>query len=232
MHKYSPADSTFDAAVKRIIAEDAAEAKAAFHLRMRMRGLQDRAVLRAFDAVPRHDFVPHRYQDLALRDVALPIGCGQTMDEPWLVARMIEALMVEPQHRVLEIGAGSGYATAILAHLAHEVIALERYKTLAASAQERLATLQISNAAVVWADGMALPQDLGPFDRIIVQGLLTESPSRLVAWLKDDGVLVCSRRQGDGQAMVRFKTTANKITETAICPCRMQPMVPGLAGTL
>ena len=103
-------------------AEEAAEAKAAFHLRMRARGVQDLAVLRAFELVPRQTFVPHRYLDLASRDLALPIGCGQTLDEPWLVARMIEALSVERGHRVLEIGAGTGSTAAILAQLAAEVI--------------------------------------------------------------------------------------------------------------
>ena len=96
MRKPSQADPALAALVARAhdadVAEDAAEAKAAFHLRMRARGIQDIRVLRAFELVPRHTFVPHRYLDLAARDLALPIGCGQTLPEPWLAARMIEAL--------------------------------------------------------------------------------------------------------------------------------------------
>ena len=91
----------------------AAQTLMAFLLRMRARGISDVAVLRALETTPRELFVPHRYRDLALRDIALPIPCGQTMPEAWLVARMMEALDLEPRHRLLEIGAGSGYATAM-----------------------------------------------------------------------------------------------------------------------
>ena len=144
------------------VADDAAEAKAAFHLRMRARGIQDISVLRAFEIVPRQAFVPRRYLDLAQRDLALPIDCGQTLPEPWLVARLIEAAKVERKHRVLEIGAGTGYATAILSHLAADVISLERYQSLAIAAQARLDAQGIENAAVVWgrwpgAAGLARP---------------------------------------------------------------------------
>jgi UDP-N-acetylenolpyruvoylglucosamine reductase len=97
---------------------EAAQAVMAFLLRMRARGISDVAVLRALETTPRDLFVPHRYRDLALRDMALPIPCGQTMPEAWLVAVMMEALDLAPHHRVLEIGAGSGYATAIAARLA------------------------------------------------------------------------------------------------------------------
>ncbi len=225
-----------DAAVQRVheadLAEDVAEAKAASHLRMRARGVQDLAVLRAFELVPRQTFVPHRYLDLTSRDLALPIGCGQTLDEPWLIARMIEALGVERGHRVLEIGAGTGYATAILAHLAAEVIALERFQSLASAAQSRLAALGVVNAAVVWADGLDLPAEIEPFDRILVHGLLETLPERLMDRLGPDGVLVCARPSAEVQAIVRIKKNAEAVVETLICPCRLQPIVPGLAATL
>ena len=130
--------------------------------------------MRAFELVPRQTFVPHRYLDLAARDLALPIGCGQTLDEPWLVARMIAALSVARAHRVLQIGAGTGYATAILAHLGADVIALERFQSLALSAQARLDALGVTNAVVVWGDGLAVTDRVEAFDRIVVHGLLDE----------------------------------------------------------
>jgi protein-L-isoaspartate(D-aspartate) O-methyltransferase len=234
-------DPVLEAAVQRVHDADlhdaAAEAKAAFHLRMRARGVQDLAVLRAFELVSRQTFVPHRYLDLASRDLALPIGCGQTLDEPWLVARMIEALKVERGHRVLEIGAGTGYTAAILAHLAAEVIALERYNSLASAAQARLAELGLDNAAVVWADGLDLPPQLEPFDRILVHGLLPELPPQLMVRLVATGILVCARPTADGQQIVQVMhgdvTDGEEApVEVAICPCRMRPIEPGLAAAL
>src|SRR3954467_14590595 len=102
-----------------------------FLLRLRERGIAQIGVLRALETIPRETFVPHRHADLAWRDMALPIACGQTMPEPYLVARMVEALGVHPGHRVLEIGTGNGYSAAILSKIASEVVTVERYKTLA-----------------------------------------------------------------------------------------------------
>ena len=126
-----------------------------FVLRLRARGLADVAVLRALETVPRHLFVPHLYADLAWRDIALPIACGQTMSEPFTLARVMEALRVAPGHRVLEVGAGSGYATAILARLGAEVVSFERYRTLATEASVRLRELGFANARVIHGDGLA-----------------------------------------------------------------------------
>ena len=212
--------------------DDEAEAKAAFYLRMQARGIMDRAVLRAFELVPRRMFAPARYSQLVARDLAVPIGCGQTMIEPWLLARMVVALGVDRNHRLLEIGAGSGYATAILSHLAGEVLSFERYQTLATAAQERLAELEITNAAVVWGDGLSLPTRLAGFDRIIVHGCLGDDLEALSGRLSEAGVLVCARITPEGQALVRIETAADGLREEAICPSRLQTIVAGLAATL
>ena len=215
------------------VGDDVAEAKAAFHLRMRARGIQDIGVLRAFELVPRQAFVPRRYLDLAQRDLALPIDCGQTLPEPWLVARMIEAARIERSHRVLEIGAGTGYATAILSHLAADVIALERYQSLAIAAQTRLDAHGIDNAAVVWGDGLALPASLDPVDRIVVHGLLEAVPEALTDRLAAAGLLVCARPSPAGQVVTRIaKGPDGALVETPLGPCSLQPIQPGLAATL
>ena len=237
MRNSSPIDdAALDAAVARAddadLAEAAAEAKAAFHLRMRARGIQDLAVLRAFELVPRHLFVPHRHLDLAARDLALPIDCGQTLNAPWLVARMIAALAVERTHRVLEIGAGTGFATAVLAHLASDVIALERFQSLATAAQARLADLGIANAAIVWGDGLAVPATVEPFDRIIVHGLLAAVPDQLVARLAQGGALICALICDGGQHIVRVDKGAEGTTCSVLFPSSLQAIVPGLAATL
>ena len=213
------------------MAQEAAEAKAAFHLRMRARGIRDLAVLRAFELVPRQTFVPHRYLDLAMRDLALPIGCGQTLDEPWLLARMIEALDVRPTHRVLQIGAGTGYATAILAQLAGEVRGIERYKSLAAAAQARLSALDVTNASVAWGDGLVAGEG-ERFDRIIAHGVLVDMSPGVLVRLADDGIMVCARPAGEGQKVMRVAKAGADVVETPICACRLQPILEGLASTL
>lgn len=237
MRKPSPPDPALDALAARAhdadLADDAAEAKAAFHLRMRARGIQDIRVLRAFELVPRQAFVPHRYLDLAQRDLALPIGCGQTLLEPWLVARLIEAAKIERKHRVLEIGAGTGYATAILSHLAADVISLERYQSLAIAAQARLEAQGIENATVVWGDGLALPASLDPVDRIIAHGLVDPVPDSLTDRLAEGGILVCARPATAGQAVTRVaKGPDGTLAWTALGPCQLQALQPGLAATL
>ena len=199
---------------------------------MRALGVQDRHVLRAFELVPRAFFVVPRLAALAARDVALPIGCGQTMAAPGLIARMVEALAVERGHRVLEIGAGSGYATAILAHLADTVLGLERFRRLAATARDRLDARGLANAAVVWADGLASATlDDGVFDRVIVHGQLDGVPASIAKSISDDAVVVCARREGVGQRIVRLSGRDLR-DERPICACRLQAMRSGLATSL
>jgi protein-L-isoaspartate(D-aspartate) O-methyltransferase len=208
-----------------------AQAKAAFLLAMRARGIQDVNVLRALETVPREIFVPHRYQDLARRHLALPLRCGQTLPEPFLAARMIEALDLSPHHRVLEIGAGSGYATALMARIAREVVSFERFQSLAIEAAARLARLGFDRASVVWGDGLAIPPEAGPFDRIIAQGALEEPPGNLVALLGSGGVMVMARPDpGDGrhQHIVRLtRRGSGGLDAQVVCPCRLQPILPG-----
>ncbi|HKH81027.1 MAG TPA: protein-L-isoaspartate(D-aspartate) O-methyltransferase [Methylovirgula sp.] len=211
-----------------------AEEKAAFLLRLRASGIRDLDLLRALEKVPREMFVPHRLVDLARRDLALPIGCGQTLTEPSLVARMIEALALTRQHRVLEIGTGSGYATAILAEIAGEVVSIERFQTLAIAARLRLQRLGKTNATVIFADGLAMPAEAGPFDRILVHGSLDEVPPRLVDLLGEHGRLVMARpERGQPWRQTLIEVHAGQgLVAAELCACRLQALLPGTARVL
>ena len=161
-----------------------------FQLALRRRGISDQAVLRAMDEVPREYFVAAEFADSAYADQALPIACGQTISQPYVVAYMTEQLEVEPQHRVLEIGTGSGYQAAVLSRLAREVVSIERYRTLADAARERLKTLGYANVDVLVGDGFAGVPERAPFDRIIVTAAAEEVPEALVDQLAEGGKMV------------------------------------------
>ena len=220
MPKSSPIEPDSEADVSPTT--DDAEAKAAFHLRLRARGVRDLAVLRAFEVVPRAGFVSERHAGLAARDLPLPIACGQTSHEPWRSALAVEALGIEPGHRVLEIGSGSGYVTAILAQLAAEVLGVERWAGLADAAQARLATLGLTGVAVVWGDGLAMPPEAAPFDRILVHGTIGDEAA-FDALLAAGGRLVA----GMGGALV---VRPERGPLRSFGECRLAPLLPGLAG--
>ena len=209
-----------------------AQATMSFLLGLRARGIHNVDILRALEKVPRERFVPHRYVDLALRNVALPIGCGQTMPEPFLVARMIEALSPAAGHRVLEIGTGSGYATAVLAQIVQEVISVERFQTLAGAAVARLDQLGIANAKIICGDGLALP-DQGLFDRILIHAAIEPVPDAFVASLAANGIIVHARPAGQGQArLVRLAHSAAGFREATFGDCRLGALIAGLSRTL
>src|SRR6202034_3850006 len=161
-----------------------------FQLTLRRRGISDQAVLRAMDAVPREHFVAADYAASAYADQALPIACGQTISQPYVVAYMTEQLDVSPQHRVLEIGTGSGYQAAVLSRIAREVVSVERYRTLADAARDRLKTLGYSNVIVINGDGFAGAAELAPFDRIMVTAAAETVPDALVGQLGEGGKMV------------------------------------------
>lgn len=218
--------------------EDAAvfgASRAAFLLDMRARGIQDVDVLRALETVPRETFAPHRYQDLARRNFALPLRCGQTLPDPWLTARMIEALSLFAQARVLEIGTGSGYAAALMARIAARVLTFERFRTLALEAGTRLAAQGVANVRVEWGDGLTEAAQAGPFDRIIVEGALAEPPDALTGALAPDGVLVMARPERGAphrQRVLRVARGVGGLVTTPVCVCRLQPILPGRSRVL
>ena len=205
-----------------------------FQLALRRRGISDQAVLRAMDEVPREYFVAAGFTETAYADQALPIACGQTISQPFVVAYMTEKLEVEPQHRVLEIGTGSGYQAAILARLAREVVSIERYRTLADAARERLKTLGYTNVTIRSGDGMAGAPDLAPFDRIMVTAAAEQVPEALVAQLAEGGKMVLPvGPRHDAQYIVRLtKQPDGALSREELIAVRFVPLLPGQAREL
>ena len=184
--------------------EGQARDRAQFLLRMRQRGVGDVKVLRAMERTPRSFFVAQRYADIAARDIALPIGGGQTAPPPSTTAAMIEALRLEPKHGVLEIGAGSGYAAALMAQLAADVLSMERCQSLAVEAAARLAAFGLDNVRVLYADGLAPSVKETRYERVLVHALIEPPAPRLTRWLAPGGVLVAAVAEADGQRVVRL----------------------------
>jgi protein-L-isoaspartate(D-aspartate) O-methyltransferase len=210
------------------------ENRAALLLKLRTQGIRNTDVLRAIETIPRETFVPHQLADLAQRDLPLPIACGQTISEPSLVARMLESLDVHRDHRVLEVGTGSGYVTAILASLATHVVSIDRFHTLAAGARTRLDGLGLKNAEVICADGLAANVG-GPFDRILVHLALDGVPASLASRLAPGGVLVCgiSSAEGRGTRLARLALNAQGQPEESDCgACLLPKPFSGVAAAL
>jgi len=204
-----------------------------FQLALRRRGISDQAVLRAMDEVPREHFVTPEFGDSAYADQALPIACGQTISQPYVVAYMTEQLEAEPRHRVLEVGTGSGYQAAILSRLAREVMSIERYRTLADSARERLKTLGYANVTVLAGDGLAGAPGRAPFDRIIVTAAAEEIPEALVEQLAEGGKMVLPLGPRDAvQRIVKLTKMAGSVTQQNLIAVRFVPLLPGSAREL
>ncbi len=205
-----------------------------FMLTLRRRGITDQAVLRAMDEVPREHFVAPEFIDSAYTDQALPIACGQTISQPYVVAYMTEQLQIEPEHRVLEVGTGSGYQAAILSRLAREVVSIERYRTLADAARQRLQTLGYSNVTIIAGDGFAGAPERAPFDRIMVTAAAEEVPPALVDQLAEGGKMVLPLGPRNAtQHIVRLsKTSGGELTRENLIAVRFVPLLPGQAREL
>jgi protein-L-isoaspartate(D-aspartate) O-methyltransferase len=204
-----------------------------FLLQMRRRGIADPAVLRALDEVPREHFVGAGFGHAAYADQALPIACGQTISQPYVVAYMSEQLAVQSEHRVLEIGTGSGYQAAILSRLAREVVSIERYRTLAEAARGRLATLGYRNVDVRLGDGLAGAPDNAPFDRILVTAAAETVPEALTEQLAEGGVLLLPLGPHAGaQQLVRLTKRGGELAREELLDVRFVPLLPGQAREL
>jgi protein-L-isoaspartate(D-aspartate) O-methyltransferase len=186
------------------------------------------------DAVPREYFVTTEFADNAYADQALPIACGQTISQPYVVAYMTEQLDVARDMRVLEVGTGSGYQAAILSRLAREVVSIERYRTLADTARERLKTLGYKNVTILHGDGFAGAPERAPFDRIIVTAAAEEIPQTLVDQLAPNGrmLLPLGSRNGVQHIVKLLKAGDGSVTREKLIAVRFVPLLPGQAQEL
>ena len=205
-----------------------------FLLALRGRGIGDQAVLRAMDEVPRERFVDPDHFPSAYADQALPIACGQTISQPYVVADLTEPLRLRPHHHVLEIGTGSGYQAAVLSRLAREVVSIERYRTLADKAAERLRALAYDNVEVVLGDGMAGVPGKAPYDRIMVTAAAETVPDALLEQLADDGgIMLLPLGPHDGaQNIVKLTRTPSGVARENLIAVRFVPLLAGQAKEL
>jgi protein-L-isoaspartate(D-aspartate) O-methyltransferase len=177
--------------------------------------------------------VPELFQERSWEDSALPIDCGQTISQPFIVGLMTQALEVEPRHRVLEVGTGSGYQTAVLSRLARYVYTIERYRTLLAEAERRLKALDILNAITRFGDGGEGWPEQAPFDRIMVTAAAPSEPKKLLAQLKPNGVLVAPVGRGPVQVLVRYVGDGQGgFRRENLGDVRFVPLVEGVAREL
>ncbi len=203
---------------------------------LRKAGIQDTAVLSAIERVPREHFIPQAMQDQAYEDIAVPIGLGQTISQPFVVAKMTEALELNDRHKALEIGTGTGYQACVLSKIVRRVYTIERHKPLHSHAEENFKQLGLRNITTLCGDGMrGWPKIHGieqaPFDRIIVTAAAREKPpAKLIEQLKVGGIMVAPVGESGKQMLKRYKKESEDTYSISdIMPVRFVPLLPDIA---
>jgi len=194
-------------------------------LQLRQRGIRDERVLAAMAKVPRHEFVPASLQDVAYHDQPLPIGEGQTVSQPYIVADMLERLWLQPSGKVLEVGTGSGYQTALLAELVAEVFSIERHPTLAGAAQQILERLGYKNVQVRVGDGSLGWPEAALFDAIIVSAAVPRIPQSLIAQMKPGGRLIAPVGTPEAQELQLAHLVEGELIIRRLDGCRFVPLI-------
>ena len=190
------------------------------------RGIREERVIDALRAVPRELFFPEESRQAAFADRAAPIGHGQTISQPYMVALMSQRLDLRPQHRVLEIGTGSGYQTAVLCHLAGDVYSVERVKPLLDAAFERVLGLGCRNVHFRHGDGTLGWPEASPYDRILITAGAPDLPRHLLlGQLKDDGIAVLPVGPQDDQMLVEVRREGKELKVADVCPCRFVKLI-------
>jgi protein-L-isoaspartate(D-aspartate) O-methyltransferase len=202
-------------------------------MELRKQGITDNRVLGAIERTPREMFVDRPFETQAWDNSALPIACGQTISQPYVVAYMTAALEVSEKHRVLEIGTGSGYQAAVLSPLARMVYTVERHKPLLAIAEARFKKLKLHNVVVRHGDGYKGWPEQAPFDRILLSAVVPEVPQILIDQLKPGGVIIApvtknSAVESFSQHLVKIIRTESGVAQEALIPVIFVPMIPGL----
>lgn len=192
---------------------------------LRGRGIRDEWTLHAMARVPRERFVPAQSRSEAYADNALPIGLGQTISQPYIVALMTEMLQLTGAERVLEIGTGSGYQTAVLAEITREVLSVERIEALSRRAAEVLGELGYANVTLIVGDGTLGYPQAAPYDRILVTAGAPEIPRALTDQLADGGILVMPVGDDDSQCLQAVRRRQDRLLKTRLTPCRFVRLV-------
>jgi protein-L-isoaspartate(D-aspartate) O-methyltransferase len=193
--------------------------------KLQERGIRDLELLRLFDLVPRHLFLPHAVGHRAYEDAALPIGFGQTASQPSLQALYMQLLEITPGDKVLEIGTGSGFQTAVLAHLADRVYSVERISELATRAREALDGLRLSNVAILVGDGTVGWSRYAPYDAILVAAAAPDVPGPLVDQLAEGGRMLVPVGGRDSQRLLLVRRRAGQITQEDVLDCTFVPLL-------
>jgi protein-L-isoaspartate(D-aspartate) O-methyltransferase len=214
--------------------EDAPETRLArLILTLRSSGVTDPKVLDALEKTPRDLFVPDLFQERTWENSALPIACGQTISQPFIVGLMTQALKTEGRHRVLEIGTGSGYQAAVLSRLVRYVYTVERYRTLMGEAEARFKALGLQNIITRFGDGAEGWAEQAPFDRILVTAAAPDDPTVLLSQLKRKGILVAPVGKGPVQSLNRYSSDGHGgFTMDTLGDVRFVPMLEGVASEL
>jgi protein-L-isoaspartate(D-aspartate) O-methyltransferase len=202
-------------------------------LSLRSQGVTEAKVLDAIERTPRDLFTPELFKERAWEDSALPIACGQTISQPYIVGLMTQSLKLEPRSRVLEVGTGSGYQTAVLARIARLVYTVERYRTLLREAEERFKTLGLLNIVTRFGDGGEGWPEQAPFDRILVTAAAPGEPKTLLEQLKPSGILVAPVGKGPVQSLKRYTGDGKGgFKAEMLCDVRFVPLLEGVAREL
>jgi protein-L-isoaspartate(D-aspartate) O-methyltransferase len=192
---------------------------------LRRRGIRDERVLEAMGTVAREHFVPEGVRRSAYNDSALPIGHDQTISQPWVVAAICQALHLEGDENLLEIGTGSGYSAAVLAQLAERVVSIERVAELGEGARLRLEELGIQNVEVIIGDGSRGHPEGAPYEAIAVHAATPEAPHSLLSQLAPDGRLVVPIAAGSADLLTAFIRENGDLRQETIGPCRFVPLI-------
>ena len=204
------------------------EQKMQFILSIRSKGVVDNNVLKALETVNREQFLKGLFAQRAYEDTPLPIECGQTISQPSIVGLMTQALRITNRDKILEIGTGSGYQTAILSKLARRIYSVERFKPLYEEARAIFRKLQLNNITSVWGDGSQGVVEQQPFDRIIVTAAAEDPPPTLLNQLKIGGIMIIPVGQSDEiQKLIRVERTEKNFKYEDLCDVRFVPLLEG-----
>ena len=208
---------------------NSSEKKVRLTMLLRSQAILSSSILSAIETIPREKFINNALRNHAYENASLPIACGQTISQPYIVAKMTEALELKSRHIVLEIGTGSGYQASILSLFVRRVYTMERYRPLFVEARNRLAALKLTNITMRLGDGFVGWPEVAPFDRIIITCQVQTLPEALIKQLKPDGILVAPVGPPGKEFLTKLTKKGDVIQTEKLMSVRFVPMIPGIA---